>query len=83
MTTLHIELPERVLDELHRSSEEVNRDVRLATAVEWFRRGLISQGKAAELAGIPRADFLDELAARQIPVFEVDVESLKAEIGLA
>ena len=82
MTTLTIELPEKVLDELHRSSEEVTRDVRLATAIEWFRRGLISQGRGAELAGIPRADFLDELAARQIPLFTVDVESLKAEIGL-
>ncbi len=82
MTTLTIELPERVLDELHRSSEEVTRDIRLASAVEWFRRGLISQGKAAELAGIARADFLDELAARRIPVFDVDVEALQVEIGL-
>jgi predicted HTH domain antitoxin len=83
MTTLTLELPDKVLEELHRSTEEVTRDVRLATAVEWFRRGLISQGKAAELAGIPKADFLDELAARQIPVMPVNLAGLKAEIGLA
>ena len=61
---------------------EVERDVRLAAAIEWFRRGLISQGRAAEIAGIPRADFIDELAARKIDTMHVDFEELKREMGL-
>ena len=63
--------------------EEVEKDVRLAAAIEWYRSGLISQGRAAELAGVPRATFIDELARRKIDVFTVDFEELRAEIGLA
>ena len=80
MTTIAVDLPAKVLAQLNRSSDEVARDVRLATAIEWYRRGLISQGKAAELAGIPRADLIDELAARKIPVVQVDLDELREEI---
>lgn len=71
------------LTDLNRSPEEVEKDVRLAAAIEWYRTGLISQGRAAELAGVPLAGFIDELARRKIDVFHVDLEELRAEIGLA
>ena len=32
-------------------------------AIDWYQRGLISQGRGAEIAGVPRADFIDALAA--------------------
>ena len=54
---------------------------RLTVVIELYRRGEISQGRAAEIAGIPRADFIDELAARKIDVFEVDMEELKRITG--
>jgi predicted HTH domain antitoxin len=82
MATLTLEIPEGVLATLQQSPGEVERDVRLAAAIEWFRRGIISQGRAAEIAGIPRADFIDELAARKIDTVHVDFEELKREIGL-
>jgi predicted HTH domain antitoxin len=56
--------------------------VRLAAAIDWYRRGLISQGRAAEVAGIPRADFIDALAVRKIEVVQVDLEALDRELGL-
>ncbi len=83
MARMTIDLPDKVLSELKSSPEAVEKDVRLAAAIEWYRRGLLSQGRAAELAGVPRADFIDELARRRIDVFRVDLEELKAEIGLA
>jgi predicted HTH domain antitoxin len=83
MASVTIDLPEKVLSDLKSSPEEVERDVRLAAAIEWFRRGLLSQGRAAELAGVPRADFIDELARRKVEVFRLDLDELKAEIGLA
>ena len=79
--TMTIEVPEGVLTTLQQSPGEVERDVRLAAAIEWFRRGVISQGRAAEIAGIPRADFIDELAARKIDTIHVDFDELKREIG--
>lgn len=83
MATVKIDLPEKVLAELNSSREEAERDVLSAAAIEWYRRGLLSQGRAAELAGVSRADFIDELARRKIDVFQVDFEDLKAETGLA
>ncbi|HEY2294713.1 MAG TPA: UPF0175 family protein [Thermoanaerobaculia bacterium] len=82
MATLTIEVPEGALSALRKSPSEVEKDVRLAAAIDWFRRGLVSQGKAAEIAGIPRADFIDELAARKIDVFQVDLDELKREIEI-
>jgi predicted HTH domain antitoxin len=80
MTTLTIDLPDDVYAVLRRSPLEVQREIRLAAAIDWYRRGLISQERAAELAGLPRADFLNELAARKIDVHYVDLEELKREI---
>jgi len=82
MATLTIDLPEGVLSALHQSLDEAEKDVRLAVAIEWYRRGVISQDRAAEIAGLARADFIDELAARKIDVIQVDLEELKREIGL-
>lgn len=81
MTTFTIELPERVVSDLARSPSDVEKDVHLAVAVEWYRRGLISQGRAAELAGLSRAEFIDELAARKIDTISVDVEELRSKTG--
>ena len=83
MATLTIELPEGVLSTLHKSTSDVEREMRLALAIEWYRRGEMSQGRAAELARLPRADFIDELAARKIDVIQVDLDDLRREIELA
>jgi len=82
MSTLTIELPEDLGVALQRSPRELAKDVRLAAAIDWYSRGLISQGRAAEVAGIPRADFIDALAARKFEVAQVDLEALDRELGL-
>lgn len=81
MTTVQGSFPDDVFAALRKSPGEVAKEARLAAAIDWYRRGLISQGRAAELAGLSRADFLDELAARKIDVFQVDIEELKREIS--
>ena len=80
MTTLTIELPDDVYATLRRSPAEVRKEVRLAAAIDWYRQGILSQGRAAEVAGIARVDFIDALAARKIDVFQVDFDDLKIEI---
>ena len=83
MTTLRVSFPDDVFASLRKSPGEVEQEIRLAAVIDWYRRGLISQGRAAELAGIPRADFIDALAARRIDVFSVDIEELKDELDRA
>lgn len=81
MTTVTIALPDDLLAALHRSPVEMQAEVRLAAAVDWYRRGLLSQGRAAEIAGVPRADFIDALAARRIEVVQVEPDELPRELG--
>lgn len=83
MTTLTIDLPEEAFSALRSSPPEFTRQMRLGAAIHWYARGEISQEKAALIAGLDRADFLDALAAERIDVFEVNVDSLKRELERA
>jgi predicted HTH domain antitoxin len=48
--------------------------------VNRYDRGEISQGKAAELAGLSRADFLDLLNRFQVSVIQYSDETLEREL---
>jgi predicted HTH domain antitoxin len=82
MKKVTVEFPEDVFSTLRRSPNEVAQEVKLAAAIDWYRRGLVSQGRAAEIAEIPRADFIDALAARRIEPVQVDPEVLDEEARL-
>lgn len=55
------------------------REIRLATSIDWYSRGEISQEKAAAIAGLDRTDFLAALAREKVDVFHVDMQELKRE----
>lgn len=80
MQTVTISLPEEVFSSLRQAPDEFVREMRLAAAIHWYTRGQISQGKAAEIAGIPRVQFLDTLAREKIDVFPVNLDTLAQEI---
>jgi len=50
--------------------------------LEWVRGGLLSQGRAAEVLGIDRAELLDELGGRGIENAVADLDDLRREAGL-
>lgn len=81
MATVTVELPENIFSTLGRSPHELEQEVRLAAAIDWYSRGLVSQGRGAEIAGVPRADFIDALADRKIEVAQIDFDSLDRELG--
>ena len=78
--TIEVTVPEEVFTALRKTPQEVARDVRVSAAVDWYAEGLVSQGKASELAGLSRVEFFDELARRKVPVIQMTIEELKAEI---
>jgi len=55
--------------------------VRLAAAVHWYSRGLISQERAAQVAGLDRTDFMLALAREGVDAFAVDMNSLRRELA--
>ena len=67
MATISYELPPSAFAALHLSPREFAREMRTAACVQWYAQGLVSQERAAEIAGLSRADFLEELFRRKVP----------------
>lgn len=81
MAQILFDFPPSVFSALRRSPEEFAREMRLAAAIHWYSQEQISQGKAAEIAGISRAEFLDELFRRRIPALQVTLEEVREELA--
>lgn len=80
MTTIRYDLPPSTFAALRLSPDEFAREMRIAASVQWYAQGLVSQGKAAEIAGLDRAEFLDELFRRRVPATQVTGEDLRREL---
>lgn len=80
--TVHvsIELPREILSALRQDPEHFVHEMRIAAAVKWYEIQLISQGKAAEIAGLSRAEFLDALKRFGVTPFQVDANGLVEEV---
>lgn len=55
-------------------------EMRLAAACHWYSQGMVSQGMGAEIAGLSRAEFLEELGRRKIPAIQMTIEELREEL---
>jgi predicted HTH domain antitoxin len=75
-----LELDDDVLSALRSSPEEFARELRLAAAIHWYKRGELSQEKAAQVAGLDRTDFLLALAREGEEAFAVDLTDLQKEL---
>jgi predicted HTH domain antitoxin len=75
-----LDLPEDAFSALRRSPEEFAGEMRLAAAVKWHEIGLISQAKAAEIAGVSRHAFLEALAHFGVSPFQLTSEELRREM---
>jgi predicted HTH domain antitoxin len=79
MATVTIDIPDSVFPALSRTPDELIRDMRIESAVQWYAQERVSQEKAAEIAGISRAQLIDELARRRIPVIQGSFDELMDE----
>jgi len=80
MPTVTVEVPESAFSALRRSPQEFAKEMRIAAAIQWYQQELISQGRAAEIAGLTRAEFLDALFRAKVPACQVTIEELKEEL---
>lgn len=81
MVKLMIELPEEAFSTLRQVPESFAFELRFAAAVHWYHQGQISGSKAAQIAGMTRLEFLDELARRRLDVIKIDLEDLSRELA--
>ena len=67
-----------LLEELHRPVKQAAREL---IVLELYRQGEISSGKAAELLGVGREQFIRQASERGIPYFQLDREELQRELS--
>ena len=80
MATITYEFGPNVFSALRMAPEEFAREMRLAACVQWYAQGAISQGKAAEIAGLSRGEFLAELGRRRVSICQATDEELAEEL---
>ena len=80
MTQLTLEVPESAFATLHQAPDELGREMRIAAAVKWYELGRLSQGRAAEIAGLSRAEFIDALSRYRVTPFQYTSRELAEEM---
>lgn len=76
---LQIEIPEDTPSALDHAPQELAREIVVAAAVKWYEARRLSQGKAAEVAGLSRAEFIDALSRYQVSPLQLTDEELDGE----
>ena len=56
------------------------REMRVAAAVKWYENNVISQGKAAEIAGLSRAEFINALNQFKVSLFQYSTGEIVEEV---
>lgn len=77
---LTIDIPEQAFSILKQSPETFARKLLEAALCKWYEQGIISQSKAAEIAGISRHEFLEVLKNNDVSPFQYSTEELEAEL---
>jgi predicted HTH domain antitoxin len=73
------DLPREILAVTRQDPASFTRELRLAAAAKWYEVGLVSQDKAAEVAGLSRSEFLAALARFQVTPFQYSAEEIIQE----
>ena len=80
MQTLSIPYSDDLLVSSGLSKERLERELRFLLAVKLFELKRLSVGKAAQLCGMGKLDFMDELGRMEIPVINLDDEQIRDEL---
>jgi predicted HTH domain antitoxin len=81
MVHMTLEMPEEALASLRKSPQEFVRELCLAAAVKWYELRLLSQERAARVAGLSRAEFLAALGRFEVSPFQYGADEILEEAG--
>jgi len=80
MAEFTLRYPTDIAQAVRLTNEEFEAQVRLMAALKMFELGKLSSGKAAELAGLSRVEFLETCGRYRVSVFNYPPEELEAEL---
>ena len=80
MSTLQIQIPEETLISLKTDPEHFSNELVLLAAIKLFELGKLSSGRAAQLAGLSRVEFLMALKQYRVPAFHLTAEELHQDV---
>lgn len=83
MRTLAVELPERVVQKLGRTTQDATRHLVELAFVELFRQGEVSSGWAAQQLGIAKDEFIRLLARHGVPYIDMSEEEFLQQLEAA
>jgi predicted HTH domain antitoxin len=83
MSMVQINVPNEVLISLKESPETISQELSILAAVKLFELGKLSSGRAAQLAGMSRVEFLNTLGQYRVSPFTLTVEELEHDIDNA
>jgi predicted HTH domain antitoxin len=81
MATVRLDFPDSIVLATGQSPEELADETKLLLALKLFERGRLSSGRAAELSGLSRVDFLFHAGRLGVPVADLDEEDLEREFA--
>lgn len=81
MSQLILDIPNEAFVSLRKDPIEFARELRIAAAVKWYELELISQGRAAEIAGLTRADFITALGQYKVSPFQYTAEEILEDLA--
>jgi len=83
MTTrqIVINVPESVLQAENADADTFVRELCLLAAVKLYELGRLSSGRAAELAGMSRVEFLMNLGRYKVFPLEAELQDLESDIA--
>ena len=82
MIQIQLNLPESAFSALRSTPDEFGQELVTAAVVKWYEMGIISQSKAAAIAGISRQAFLATLNRFEVSPFQTTPEELEEELNI-
>ena len=73
-------VPEQIIFSLNENINEFTDNVRLFSALQFFKMHKLSLGKAAELANMDKYVFIQQLGRFKIPVIDYEPDELEKEL---